>query len=275
MIEDAPVVAERFRDEHWPEVEALYLACFGHQTRDAGALARCQREMTGAGWVVRADARVVGFGSVAKPDTRYDFADWQVVEAVVLALHPEARAWVASSGIRAHTTATDWLRYLPGARVGTAVGVDPSWRRRGVARLLAEARIEDARRGGARAFIVSCIQGSGSEVLYRELGFDMLVTVPDHYLGGEDMGVLGLRLGEPCDRDRYVWLQPTPRMVRAWRLRMVVQGGGLAATCGAVGAAWPAAFWWMALLVAWGVGFTWSTGSFRKPGPRELVIPGS
>ncbi|HIR43541.1 MAG TPA: tRNA (adenosine(37)-N6)-threonylcarbamoyltransferase complex transferase subunit TsaD [Candidatus Aphodovivens avicola] len=67
------------------------------------------------------------------------------------------------------------------------VGVDPAWRRRGIARELLSRVASDARDLGARTCSLEVRAGNeGAQAFYRALGFESLGTRPRYYSDGED-----------------------------------------------------------------------------------------
>ena len=67
------------------------------------------------------------------------------------------------------------------------VGVDPAWRRHGIARELLSRVASDARDLGARTCSLEVRAGNeGAQAFYRALGFESLGTRPRYYSDGED-----------------------------------------------------------------------------------------
>ena len=67
------------------------------------------------------------------------------------------------------------------------VGVDPAWRRHGIARELLSRIASDARDLGARTCSLEVRAGNdGAQAFYRALGFESLGTRPRYYSDGED-----------------------------------------------------------------------------------------
>ena len=67
------------------------------------------------------------------------------------------------------------------------VGVDPAWRRHGIARVLLARVADDARNLGARTSSLEVRAGNaGAQALYAALGYEMLGRRPRYYSDGED-----------------------------------------------------------------------------------------
>ena len=67
------------------------------------------------------------------------------------------------------------------------VGVDPAWRRHGIARVLLARVADDARNLGARTSSLEVRAGNtGAQVLYAALGYEALGRRPRYYSDGED-----------------------------------------------------------------------------------------
>ncbi|MCI9494090.1 MAG: tRNA (adenosine(37)-N6)-threonylcarbamoyltransferase complex transferase subunit TsaD [Adlercreutzia mucosicola] len=103
------------------------------------------------------------------------------------------------------------------------VGVDPAWRRHGIARVLLARVADDARNLGARTCSLEVrAANTGAQALYEALGFTALGRRPRYYSDGEDAVIM---------------TGPLPTMA----LPMVPNGDAVAGVARAVGAAASAA----------------------------------
>jgi GNAT superfamily N-acetyltransferase len=166
-------------------LETLYRSAFGRRGPPGRTLV-FQRERA---VVAVVGGRVVGFGCYepAKPD----------LDPQLAALDPESRRFLDplreledDPAVRVEAPRGLLVARGRGDRVFTALAVDARYRRRGVGRLLAVARLQLALRDGVPQVFVHCIDGSGSRGLYEKLGFVPLVHVTRHYRDGTGMSLL-------------------------------------------------------------------------------------
>lgn len=118
-----------------------------------------------AGFVAELGGRRVGFGAMVPFD-----------ENPGLQLFANQFRRLDAKG-RTRGEYSDWWRWSPGSWELSTLAVEAEFRRQGVGRALAVARLEHARALGARALFVRCIHGSGSAELYQSLGFDRLLDM--------------------------------------------------------------------------------------------------
>ena len=91
----------------------------------------------------------------------------------------------ASDGLRLIGYAGGWI--VDGDVQILKVGVDPAWRRHGIARELLSRVASDARDLGARTCSLEVRAGNeGAQAFYRALGFESLGKRPRYYSDGED-----------------------------------------------------------------------------------------
>ena len=91
----------------------------------------------------------------------------------------------ASDGLQLVGYAGGWV--VDGDVQILKVGVDPAWRRHGIARELLSRIASDARDLGARTCSLEVRAGNdGAQAFYRALGFESLGTRPRYYSDGED-----------------------------------------------------------------------------------------
>lgn len=178
-----------------PALSRLYRRAFeGYRERGSGLGLSQLREHT----VVAAGpaGRIVGLGCFQRID-RFDPRG--ELARLVSCLAPEVRAildpQVVPEGapelpIRIHAPRGPVPTVREGDMVFTALAVDPAFRRRGVGTALALARMRLATERHARRIWVHCVEGSGSDALYRGLGFSPLLRRADHYRPGLAMHLM-------------------------------------------------------------------------------------
>jgi ribosomal protein S18 acetylase RimI-like enzyme len=138
--------------------------------------------------VAELDGQVVGFGCMERAGPDLDVQLRCLAPDVRAFLEPLAELDDANVVIEAAPGRI--VTRQEGDVVLTAVAVDPRYRRRGIARALAVARLRLAARSGASQVFVHCVDGSGSRELYEQLGFEPLVRFRRHYSDGTGMALL-------------------------------------------------------------------------------------
>lgn len=154
-----------------------------------------------------ANARANGEGIAYKPLDARHVAEVAALEAAVMGTDAWNEALVADELGRADRVW--WAAYVSDPKmplsaeaplVGYAggwvvdgdlqilkVGVDPAWRRYGIARVLLARVADDARNLGARTSSLEVRAGNaGAQALYAALGYEMLGRRPRYYSDGED-----------------------------------------------------------------------------------------
>ncbi|WP_451917395.1 tRNA (adenosine(37)-N6)-threonylcarbamoyltransferase complex transferase subunit TsaD [Adlercreutzia rubneri] len=154
-----------------------------------------------------ANARANGEGIAYKPLDARHVADVAALEAAVMGTDAWNEALVADELGRADRVW--WAAYAADPKmplsaeaplVGYAggwvvdgdlqilkVGVDPAWRRHGIARVLLARVADDARNLGARTSSLEVRTGNaGAQALYAALGYEALGRRPRYYSDGED-----------------------------------------------------------------------------------------
>lgn len=154
-----------------------------------------------------ANARANGEGIAYKPLDARHVADVAALEAAVMGTDAWNEALVADELGRADRVW--WAAYAADPKmplsaeaplVGYAggwvvdgdlqilkVGVDPAWRRHGIARVLLARVADDARNLGARTSSLEVRAGNaGAQALYAALGYEALGRRPRYYSDGED-----------------------------------------------------------------------------------------
>ena len=158
-----------------------------------------------------ANARANGDGIAYKPLDARHVADVAALEAVVMGSDAWNEALVADELGRADRVW--WAAYAADPKmpleataplVGYAggwvvdgdvqilkVGVDPAWRRHGIARALLARVADDARNLGARSSSLEVRAGNiGAQALYEALGYRSQGTRPRYYSDGEDAVIM-------------------------------------------------------------------------------------